>query len=273
MKVDEQEHSWDTKWFAIRASHSTKTDDRRIHDWLRLSIQEGLGQERVLERLPSLLSHYAVLAHRQKLKQIEMGLPVGWDAVAEEIEAMGFRKGLIYVETMARSAKAIPLDSKVCTIEKRDVPAILPKLYEQQRLHHRLDPDFFARPADVDILEYANEMLHMIETGESVAYCLRSKNSLVGFATAVRDMPYYWDDTHGSYVLELFVAKRERKKGNGTKLMNALMSQAPSGSNKCRRVWTSLAARNDVARSFYESLGFEPTLVWYYLNAGDSDSF
>jgi ribosomal protein S18 acetylase RimI-like enzyme len=86
-------------------------------------------------------------------------------------------------------------------------------------------------------------------------------------------MPYYWDETPRSYVQELFVAKREREKGNGTKLMNALMRHAPFGSNKSRCVWTSLAARNEVAWRFYESLGFKPTLVWYYLNAGDADLF
>jgi ribosomal protein S18 acetylase RimI-like enzyme len=273
VRVDKQEHSWDTKWFAIRANHSTKTDDRRIHDWLRLKFQKGLSQEKALDRLHSLLSHYAVLAHEHNLKQIEIGLPFAWRTVAEEIEAMGFRKGLLYVEASARSAKTIPSDPTLCKIEKRDVPAILPLVYEQQRLHNRLDPDFFARPADVDIFGYVDEMLQMIGTGECVAYCLRSKNRFAGFASAVRNMPHYWDDKSRSYVQEIFVAKREREKGNGTKLMSALMRHAPYGANRSRRIWTSLAARNEVAWRFYKSLGFKPTLIWYYLNAGDADLF
>lgn len=258
MKVVEQEHSWGTKWFAIRASHSTNTDDRRIRDWLRLKFQEGLSQDDVLERLPSLLSRYALLAQEHKLKQIEIGLPFAWRAAAAAIEAMSFRKGLIYVEATSRSIRTIPSDSTVFKIEKGDIPAILLLMSEQQRLHYKLDPDFFARPADVDILGYINEILRMTSTGECIAYGLRSENAFAGFGSAVRNLPYYWDETPKSYIQELFIAKREREKGNGTRLMNALMRHAPTGTNRRRCVWTSLAARNEVALRFYESLGFKP---------------
>lgn len=140
------------------------------------------------------------------------------------------------------------------------VAAFLVKLVAQ---HIEYDPQRFADfvTADGAAAFYASRF----QAGEARVLVAEIEGEIVGFAYLEFEERNYEELVErGVRLHDIFVEKAFRSSGAGKALMEATIAAATEmGGNK---LLLTAAARNEVARSFFESFGFRPTMIEMTLN-------
>ncbi|WP_416840574.1 GNAT family N-acetyltransferase [Haloferax sp. DFSO52] len=121
--------------------------------------------------------------------------------------------------------------------------------------------EYDALAEDVDVraeaLDYRRTQLDDDETQTFVAV---SDDELVGYTTvAYSESPPVFARDSGAKVKDLYVAPEARGEGLGTSLLERAHEWGRD--RGCARISLSVHARNDAARSCYESMGYETRYV------------
>lgn len=132
--------------------------------------------------------------------------------------------------------------------------------------HRAYDPDRFARLSDRGgAAWYYGERA---EADDAAVLVAELDGRIVGFAFLEYEELNYADLLENAVRLhDIFVVEEARGSGAGKKLIDAAAEKARSfGADK---MILSVAAKNEFAKSFFESRGFKPTMVEMTLNLAD----
>jgi len=145
----------------------------------------------------------------------------------------------------------------------RDIPAITALNMEMMRFHAARDKDFqmTARDARSRLAAHKSAQLRRRnarltvagQSGKVIAYCL----------SVVASRPPIYRVRTMIQVMDMCVAARHRRRGLGRRLFEDAVEWAKSRS--IRRIEVSFAPSNELARSFWPSLGFRTFMQRGYL--------
>ncbi len=132
-----------------------------------------------------------------------------------------------------------------------DLAAIAAHWRSLLSLHAQLDPAFRLAGAAVP----AHALAELVEARDVAAWVVEVDAQVAGFCVArVETAPAWVAEASRAEITELFVSDAVRRHGLGRTLAEAALHWAES--RRVARVEVRVAARNDVGRSFWRSLGF-----------------
>jgi GNAT superfamily N-acetyltransferase len=144
-----------------------------------------------------------------------------------------------------------------------DLPALARLGARLARMHHRMDPARFFVTDDLET-GYAwwlgKERRNRSAVVLAAVRASRGRERVVGYAYG-RLEPRDWNTLREAcgVGIDLFVEPRERRRGTGRALVQALCERLEARGAK--QVVIDVAARNPEAQAVFERLGFRPTML------------
>ena len=147
--------------------------------------------------------------------------------------------------------------------DERAVAEFAIKLVEQ---HVAYDPDRFSLFATVEGAE--NFYGTQFDQTDSAVLVVEADDAVIGFAYIAKDVRNYAELLeNGAWLHDIYVEESFRSTGAGKALMKAVLATAREmGAEK---LLLTVAARNSAARSFFEGVGFRPTMTEMTINLAD----
>lgn len=156
-------------------------------------------------------------------------------------------------------SKPIP-NCEIRAARPEDLPAAARLAAELIRFHNRLDPGRFGLMSDNIETGYERYLADRARAPDAVVLVAELDGQIVAYAFGQTE-PRDWMrllDAHGR-VHDVIVAESARGSGVGRQIVERLISELRS--RGATQILLETAWRNDTARAFFASLGFEPTLV------------
>jgi ribosomal protein S18 acetylase RimI-like enzyme len=149
------------------------------------------------------------------------------------------------------------MDIEIIKPGVKDLDRLIPLWEEQYKYHHDLDSDYYVKNSEELTKKFREYLTKCIEKDDPYILVAELEGEFVGFITFEIDDADYFDTNIKKYgsVLELYVSKKHRRKGIGTKLMKSVEDFFKSKGLE----WVELqcSSYNEMALMFYDKSDFK----------------
>lgn len=151
---------------------------------------------------------------------------------------------------------------------REDIPSVVALWREMMAAHQALDERFrLVVDADVEFARHARRMMHGSVSRIFVAV---AGSQVVGYVLSeMQQRPPVYPVGRYGFISDLCVAERYRRRGIGAALAERAVGWLKS--EGATAVELLAADRNQVARCFWEAMGFKPYLVMLRKEVGPSE--